>query len=103
MCHADLQIKQTNWKLGDDSAGGGCTAEEVGGVGVWGNLDDFSVTDVHIKLENFSVLDGLRRGCGNRVGCVVCENESLLIMWFPQRSICKFACHANHANRANGV
>ena len=33
MCHADLQMKQTNRKLGDDSAGGGCTAEEVGESG----------------------------------------------------------------------
>ena len=49
-----------------------------GGVGVWGNLDDFSVTGVHIKLENFSVLDGLRRGCGNHIGRGVCESESLL-------------------------
>ena len=47
-------------------------------MGVWGNLDDFSGTGVHIKLENFSVLDGLRRGCGNHVGCVVSESESLL-------------------------
>ena len=61
MCHADLQIEQTNRKLGDDGAGGGCTAEEVGGEWVSGEI---SMTSPSLASTSSSRISPSSTGCG---------------------------------------